>query len=210
MKSILRPLFALLFCGLLTSSALAQGRIATVDLRKIFDNYWRTKQADAVLKDQAAGMDKEHKGFVDDWTKAKEDYQKLLTSANDQAISAEERDRRKTAAEKKLVDIKELEQTIAQYERTATTTINEKKMRMRSNILTEIRTVINAKAKSVGYALVLDTAAETKDATPIVVYANNENDLTDTVLTQLNANAPVDLPKDSDTKNPPPATSDKK
>lgn len=210
MKSILRPLLAVVFCFCLAGPALAQSRIATVDLRKLFDNYWRTKQADAVLKDQAADMDKEHKGFVDDWTKAKEDYQKLLTSANDQAVSAEERDRRKAAAEKKLLDIKELEQTIQQYERTATTTINEKKMRMRSNILSEIRAVINAKAKSVGYALVLDTAAETKDATPVVVYASSENDLTDAVLTQLNASAPADLPKDSATKNPPSATSDKK
>ena len=116
----------------LALSASAEHKIATVDLRKVFDNYWRTKQADATLKDQATDMEKEHKGFLDDWNKAKEDYQKLLASASDQAVAAEERDKRKATAEKKLLDIKELEQTIAQYERQAPRSYSPKKAFLRA------------------------------------------------------------------------------
>jgi hypothetical protein len=36
--------------SLLSSSAWAQGRIATIDLRKVFDSYWKTKQAQARRK----------------------------------------------------------------------------------------------------------------------------------------------------------------
>src|ERR1041385_1389147 len=102
MKKVLKLLLALWLCTPLGGSVFAQGKIATIDLRKVFDGYWRTKQADAALKDQAGDMEKEHKGFLDDWNKAKADYQKLLESANDQAVSAEERDKRKKNAEKKL------------------------------------------------------------------------------------------------------------
>lgn len=196
MKRLLQiALPVVLMTGWLNFSALAQGRIAVVDMGKVFDGYWRTKQADAALKEQAADMEKEHKGFIEDWNKAKEEYQKLLASANDPAISTEERDRRKSAAEKKLLDIRELEGTIQQYERQARTTLDEKQRRMRANILSEIRAVINARAQSAGYVLVLDIAGLSLNNVPVVLYQNGENDITADILKQLNANAPPELPK---------------
>ena len=96
MKSLLCKLVpGLLLVSLLSGSALAQGRIATVDLRKVFDGYWKTKQADAALKDRAADIEKDHKTMLDDWKKTKEEYQTLLSEANNQTLSLEERDKRK-------------------------------------------------------------------------------------------------------------------
>src|ERR1041385_4576233 len=92
------PMLALFF--VLTGSAWAQqAKMATVDLQKVFDNYWKTKQADTLLKEQKADMEKEYKNMITDYNKSKEEYQKLLTSANDLVLSAEERDKRKKAAE---------------------------------------------------------------------------------------------------------------
>ena len=196
MKSLLCKLVpGLLLVSLLSGSAWAQGRIATVDLRKVFDGYWRTKQDDAILKDRAADIEKDHKVMLDDWKKAKEDYQTLLTEANNQTLSLEERDKRKKSAEDKLKEIKDSEDAIAQYERQARTTLDETRKRMRDRIVEEIRTTVNGKAKSAGYALVLDTMAESANSTPIVLYSNNENDMTDAVLAQLNAGAPPETPK---------------
>jgi len=177
---------------------MAQNRIATVDLRKVFDGYWKKKQAEAALKDRQTDMEKEDRNMVDDYKKAKDDYQVLLTSANDQAVSSEERDKRKNAAEEKLRRMKEMEETISQYERQARTTIGEQSQRMRSNILAEIRNVVNAKAKAASYFLVVDTAAESINNTPIFLYTSNENDITDAVLQQLNATAPADALKADD------------
>ena len=64
-------------------------------------------------------------------------------------------------------------------------------MRMRENILGEIKVAVTAKAKAGGYSLVIDAAAETANATTAVVYSSGENDLTDAVLKQLNAGAPI-------------------
>jgi Skp family chaperone for outer membrane proteins len=72
--------------------------------------------------------------------------------------------------------------------------------RMRETILTEIRTMINAKAKAGNFTLVVDTAAETPNATPVIVYSSGENDLTASLLEQLNAGAPVELPKPEEKK----------
>jgi outer membrane protein len=200
MKGLLRKaLLALLLVALPGSSAWAQGRFATVDLRKVFDNYWKTKQADAALKDRAADMEKDHKNMLDDYQKAKNDYTTLLADANNQALSTDEREKRKKAAEDKLKSIKDSEDTIAQYERQARTTLDEQRRRMRDNIVGEIRKVLDAKAKSAGYSLVFDTTAESANSTPFILYSNNENDLTDSLLQQLNAAAPPDLPKTDET-----------
>ena len=199
MKRFVKTLIpGLLLLGFLTVPAFSQTRIATVDLRKLFDNYWKTKQADAALKDRASELDKSHKELLDGWKKAKEDYQKLLASANDVAVSADEKDKRKKAAEDKLKDINDQELNIRQFETQAQTTLQEQRRRMRDNILAEIRTVLNGKAKSGNYALVIDTAAQTINETPVTLFSNGENDLTDALLAQLNAGAPAEPPKAAD------------
>jgi Skp family chaperone for outer membrane proteins len=197
---------ALILIVIPASSAMAQNRMATVDLRKVFDGYWKKRQAEAALKERQTDMEKEDRNMVDDYKKVKEDYQSLLASANDQAVSSEEREKRKNSAEEKLRRMKEMEETIAQYERQARTTIGEQSQRMRSNILTEIRNVVNAKAKAGGFSLVIDTAAESINSTPVFLYSANENDITDAVLQQLNATAPADALKGDDK----PSEADKK
>lgn len=192
MKRLLtRLLPAVIALSLLTSSAMAQGKIGTIDLRKVFDGYWKTKQADAGLKERAADMEKEHKNMIEDLKKAEEDYRGILSSANDQAVSEEERDRRKKSAEEKLRYMEKQRETIGQYERQARTTLDEQRRRMRENILGEIRTVVNGKAKAGSFSMILDTAAESINNTPVVIYTTGENDITDDVLKELNATAPA-------------------
>ncbi|HKI68856.1 MAG TPA: OmpH family outer membrane protein, partial [Verrucomicrobiae bacterium] len=185
-------ILSLVLLGLFSGSAFAQNRIATVNLKKLFDGYWKTKQADAALKDRAAQMDKSHKDMVQTYQQDKADYQKLLTDANDQAISSTEREKRKQAAAAKLKSIKDEENSITQFERQARATLDEQQRRMRANILEEIQNIISAKAKTAGYSLVIDTTAESaNNNAQIVLYSNGDNDITADVLKQLNASAPV-------------------
>jgi|CZKM01.1.fsa_nt_gi outer membrane protein len=216
MKRLLRKIVPLLLLvSLMGGSACAQSRIATVELRKVFDGYWKTKQADAALKDRAADIDKDHKNMIDDWKKAKDEYQTLLTEANNQTLSFEEREKRKKTAEDKLKQIKDLEEQITQYERQARTTLDEQKKRMRDSIVEEIRAAVNSKAKSAGYALVIDAGAESGNGnaaaatpgTPVFLYVSGENDITEAVLSQLNAGAPAETPK---TEKPAEKKDDKK
>ena len=196
MKYVLRKLIpGLLMFSLLGGSALAQSKIATVDLRKLFDNYWKKKQVEAQLKDRQADMAKEDANLVEDYKRAKDEYNSLMTAAQDPAFSQEEKEKKNREASEKLKRVRDLEDTIVQYRKTASTTLGEQMDRMRSNILVDIRNIVAAKAKAAGFSLVIDTASESANKTPVVLYTNNENDITDVVLLQLNANAPADLPK---------------
>jgi outer membrane protein len=195
MKQLVPAALLLLVMGL---PLWGQTRIATVNLQKVFDKYWRTDQVTAALKDRVSELEKTHQDMVKDWKKQKDEYQTLLEAANNQAVSAEERDRRNKAAEDKLRDIKTSEDNITQFERQAAATIAEQKARMRKNLLEEIKLAIESKAKSDGYSLVIDSGAQTYAAdpsgpyyTPTVLYASDSNDLTASVIAQLNAGAPL-------------------
>jgi outer membrane protein len=175
-------------------------KIATIDLRKVFDGYWRTKQADVNLKDQAADLEKERQMMIEQFQKSEANYKKLLDSANDQALSTPERDKRKTDAEKELLGLRDLEARIKQFDNTSRTTLTEKRRRMRDNILQEIRDTVKAKVKSSGHTLVIDSAAETVNETPIVLFNAGADDLTEAVLSQLNVSAPAATPEKKDVK----------
>jgi outer membrane protein len=179
----------------LSGAALADTKIGTVDLRKLFDNYWKTKAAQAAIQERAAQLDKDDKAMKDDLKKGSDDYQKLLSQINDPVISNEERDRRKLTAEEKLKQLQGSKTAIEQFERQAQSTLGEQRQRMRDNILGEIKTAVNAKAKLENFALVLDSAAETVNGTLAVVYNNGQNDITETILSQLNAGTPIDVTK---------------
>jgi Skp family chaperone for outer membrane proteins len=191
MKFLRTIVLTISLLAFLSVPALAQTKIGTVDLRKLFDGYWKTKQAQVALNDRKAQLDKDDKGMRDDLKKGGDAYQKLLEQANDQAISADERDRRKATAADKLRELQDSKNAIDTFERQAQITLSEQGQRMRENILTEIKAAVSTQAKAAGYSLVIDAAAESANATTAVVYSNGENDLTDAVLKQLNAGAPI-------------------
>lgn len=167
------------------------GTIAVVDLKKVFDGYWKTKQADLNLKERAGELDKKRKEMVSDYQKSGEEYKKLLEGASDSAVSVEERDKRKKSAETKLRELSEIEQSIKQFDNSARAQLGEQQRNMRDKIVVEIREIVNKKAKAAGYAAVLDSAAESAVGTPIILFNAALPDLTEEIISQLNATAPA-------------------
>jgi outer membrane protein len=191
LKRGLLALSLVLALNFISTSALAQSqRIAVVDMKRAFDSYYETKRAEAQIKERAAESDKVYKNMIEDYKKANEDYKKLIDGSNDQAVSVEERDKRKKAAETKLLDLQEIEKSVKQYEAQARTTINAMEKRMRDKIVDRIREVVNRLSTSGGYALVFDSAAVTGYQTPVLIFTDGKTDLTDAVIKELNATAP--------------------
>ncbi|MGP8218356.1 MAG: OmpH family outer membrane protein [Limisphaerales bacterium] len=191
MKLLHTTILTISLLAFLSVPALAQTKIVTVDLRKLFDGYWKTKQAQIALNDRKVQLDNDDKSMRDDLKKGGDEYQKLLAQANDQVLSADERDKRKQAAADKLKQLQDSKTAIDQFERQAQVTLSEQGQRMRDNILSEIKAAVAAQGKVAGYSLVIDAAAETANATTAVIYSNGENDLTDAVLKRLNTGAPI-------------------
>ena len=197
MKSLLLPTLAALCLACAQPGAAADkpapapGSLAVVDLKKVFDGYWKTKQADLNLKERAGELDKKRKEMISDHQKAEGEYKKLVESASDSAVSLEERDSRKKSAENKLRELQEIEQSLAQFDRSARAQLGEQQRNMRDKIVVEIRELVNKKAKAIGVGAVLDSAAESAVGTPILLFNANLADLTEEIISQLNATAPA-------------------
>ena len=73
--------------------------------------------------------------------------------------------------------------------------IKQKMARMMDKLVVDIKRVVESKAKAGGYTYVLDSSSRGSNQTEFILYNNGENDLTQIVLDQLNAAAPIDAGK---------------
>jgi Skp family chaperone for outer membrane proteins len=161
---IARALLVAAALTLLPATAQAQVKMGIVDLRKVFDGYYKTKEADAKIKSEAGDLEKTAKGMLEDYKKANEEYKQLMESANDAAVSADEKQKRRKSAEDKLLEIRQLEQQVQQYQRQSEATLLEKRRRMRDQILREIRETVVAKSKAAGFTFVIDCRRQRQPA----------------------------------------------
>lgn len=194
MKNLRNAILTVALLAIATVSASAETKLATVDMKKLFNSYYKTRLAQTALESRKSELRKEVKDMADSLDKAQADYKLLLDQSNDQTLSAEERDKRKLAAADKAKEIAASRGAIEQFQRQAEAQLADQSQRMSGNLVTEIQKAVTDKAKAGGYTVVLNSAS-----VETVVYASQAGDITDSVLSQLNAGAPIDV-------NAPPST----
>ncbi|MEY4917239.1 MAG: outer membrane protein [Verrucomicrobiota bacterium] len=193
MKNLRLLIVAALMAAALTASA--QSKIASVDMKKIFNGYLKTKTAQSIMDKKKSELIKELKDMAEGLDQARKDYKQLLDQSNDQAISADERDKRKASATEKSRDVSSRQVAFEQYQRQAETRLADESQRMVSGLVGEIQKAVADKARLGSYTLVVDTASASSTGTPAVLYADPATDITPSVLAQLNAGLTVDAIK---------------
>lgn len=175
-------------------SARAQTKIASVDLKKLFDGYYKTKLVEDVITKAQVNDRKLQAELGRAIDKEETDYKQLLDQASDPAISSDARDKlRQNAADKN----DQISQDKVNYEKTVRrfqAELSDQSQQGKTKLLAEIQKAVGDKAKLGGYVLVVSSSIN-----DTVLYASPDTDITASVLAQLNAGAPVDVS--------PPATS---
>lgn len=173
----------------LTFSVSADMKIAVIDMKKVFDEYWKTKRVSADFEERKKEFAGQHQGMIEKYQTMNEEYRKTKESVKDPSISENERERRNDKAEEQLKEIQGLERDIQNHQKSMESNLSETRFRLRRNILQDIRKLINTKAETGGYALVLDTAAQSLNQTDVVLYSKGADDITEDILNTLNADA---------------------
>ena len=197
MKNLRYTLLTVVLLVATVVSAGAQTKVATVDMKKLFNGYYKTKLAQASLETRKTELRKEIKDMADGLDKAQADYKLLLGQASDPAISADERDKRKQATADKAKEISNSRAAIEQFQRQAEAQLADQSQRMSTDIVGEIQKAVADKARAGGYSLVMNNAS-----TEVVVFAGTDTDITASVLSQLNAGAPIDVTTPANTGVP--------
>ena len=167
--------FSLLIIASSGGVAQAQTRIAKVSVRLLFEGYQKAKEQDAAFKKRMVGVVGDAKAKREVFQKGKEELQKFQSNPTDPAAVA------------KIKELKEMEQSILQFEGKARTEADEESRKLRGELLAEMRKVIEAKAKAGNYSMVVNISNESSVGIPDVLYSTPEDDITKDVLTELNA-----------------------
>ena len=190
MKKLQLTILTFTLLAVMAFAANAQTKTASVDMKKLFDGYWKTKQAQTALENRKIELRKDIKDMTDNLEKSQTEYKKLLDEAMDQAISTDEREKRKQAAGDKAKEMSNAKIALDQFQRQAEAQLADQSQRMSGNIVTEIRKAVADNAKAGNYTVVLNA-----NTAEVVVYVEPGIDITESVLKQLNAGAPVDVTK---------------
>lgn len=183
-------LIALVTFGFLSDSAEAATSIATVSLDKVYNGYWKTDQENDKLKKKQKMAQDKIKGLNQALTKDGEVLSRMIKALNDPNLSAAEKTKRQQQAGLKQQELRQQSEAIQAFSNATSKDLELEMRKARDGIMEEIQQVVAAKARAGGFDLVLDKAGKSAAIAPIVVYSAGGNDLTESVLKQLNLSDP--------------------
>ena len=155
MKAIKTLVLGLCSLGLVTTTfAQTTGRIVTIDMQKIFDQYYKTPTARAKLEETRDQFTKELQVKQDDLKKQVDELNKLREDQDRPEYTAEVREQKRKAMTDKLGDMQKMQRDLEEYRRSHQKILEEQSLRMRQGILKEITDVVLKEAKDAGYLLV--------------------------------------------------------
>lgn len=161
-------------------------RIVFVDLDKVFNEFYKTKLADAQLKQQAEEFKEERKSLVTEFKAMQDEFNKARDEAQNTALSEDVRNQKRAAAEEKLVEIREQESKIRRFDESRQKQLDEQSRRMRKRLVEEIQEVVSTYSRQQGFTAVLDSSGDSLNGVPIMVYTDTRDDVTAPVIELLN------------------------
>ena len=178
----------LAFAGANQAQAQAQNlKIAVIDMQKVFDGYYKTKDAEDKLKAKAKTYEDELKSRQGEVEKLKEDFTKLLEETKNPALTEDVKKQKQDAAEKKAQEGRMLLNQFTSLSQTRGKELNEQRVRVRQDIVDEIRKEIDAKSKKEAYSLVFDKSGMTSTGLPPLLYSLESFEITADIIKNLNA-----------------------
>jgi len=175
------------------SLASADLKIAVIDLSKAFDSYYKTKDAQAVIKQKQDGYQKEIQDLINDYERMVQEAQALDKAANDQTLSQAARQDKATALTAKKQDLANLQNKIQEMRTERGRELQEELLRRHKEIVDEISKQINDYSGPQGYDLVIDkSSASAASGVSLILYNSNKLiDITAEIIALINKGAPA-------------------
>lgn len=187
MKKIALLAVAAALCGGgFVSTASAQIRIGTVDVKRVFDSYYKTKDAEQRVNEQRNMVKKELDDRLASFKKQVADLRKLEEEMKRPEISASARDAKQREGNEKADRLNTVQQEDNAYRQNREKELQDLSMRLRGEIVDDINRIVMERVKSEGYDLVLDRTGQSLNSVAVVLYAKDSYDFTNEMITALN------------------------
>jgi outer membrane protein len=188
MKKLLPSLVVIAVLG--ATPAFAQMKVGIVDMNKVFTSYYKTKEAETRLNDARAQAKTDLDSRLETLKSNMEDINKLEADTKKPELAADKKDAAIKQRDEKINEVRNLDREIGEFRQTRERQLQEQFMRMRGDIVQDIMKVVDSKVKADGFDLVLDSSGLGISQVKVVLYSAPSMDFSDSIITQLNANAP--------------------
>jgi Skp family chaperone for outer membrane proteins len=173
------------------NAANAELTVVTVSMQKLFDGYYKSTEANQRLESireqavsEAQEKEKELQAMVDEIRLKQEELQNPVLSDESKAEKQGELQQIAAAGQAK-------QQEFQRWQQQTMNDLNQRGQEIRRTLIEEIIKVANEIAlRDFSADLLLDTSDILGSGVPAVLYASDRLDITEKVLTQLNADAP--------------------
>jgi Skp family chaperone for outer membrane proteins len=172
------------------SPAAAQMKVGIVDMNKVFTSYHKTKDAETRLNDARAQAKTDLDSRLETLKGDMEAINKLEADTKKPELTADKREAAIKQRDEKINQVRNLDREIGEFRQTRERQLQEQFMRMRGDIVQDIMKVVDTKVKADGYDLVLDSSGLGVSQVKVVLYAAPSMDFSDSIITELNKNAP--------------------
>ncbi len=186
-----------LILALSASAQVQQGRIVTIDLSRVFNEYHRTPVASAKLKETADKFNKEQEELISSYRELVDELNDLREEQDKPEYTDEVREEKRRKLTDRLADAQKKQREIEEFRRERQKDLEGQTKRMRETILKEITAVVDKESKDAGYMLVLDKSGNSLNGIPTVVFTQNTLDITEEIIKILNKNHASPLGSDS-------------
>lgn len=187
-KTLILPL---LIAALVTGAGSASAqtlKIGTVDMKKVFESYYKTKDAEARINEARNAAKKELDDRMDVYNKGVAEVKKFNEEIENPALGKENKEQKSKSRDEKVAELKTMEREINEFRVTREKQLQEQSVRMRGGIVDEINKVVSDRVKAENYQLVVDKSGPSLNGVPVVLFARDEFDFTGEVITALNKN----------------------
>ena len=191
--------------GGLTAASAQNIKLGIVDMNKVINGYYKTKDAEAKLNDAREGAKKELDERMESHRQLLDEINTLNKDIDNAALSASAKADRNKKRDDKIAQVRALEQEIQDFKTSRERGLQEQLMRLRNQVVEEIMAVINARVKADNFDLVLDKGGLSSLGIPVVLHANDKLDFSDDLISQLNKNRPAAATPSGATPLPPAA-----
>ena len=161
-------------------------KVGTIDMKAVFDGYYKTKEAEAKINEARTQAKKELDERLDIFNKAQEEARKLNDEANKPELSEKAKAEKSKALNEKLQALGTLQREVQEFQQTRERQLSEQSVRSRNALLEDLNKVIADKVKAAAYDLVLDKSGQSLNAVGILVYSKDSFDFTSDVLAEVN------------------------
>ncbi len=191
----IRTLFVTLAATLFAAgsvSAQTQMKIGIVDMKRVVQEYHKTKEAEKKVNEDKSKAKKDLDQRSAAYQKLIERWQEAMKIVQDKLVNAELKQQKQAEAQKLSSEAKALEREIDEFRRRREQQLQEQVMRMRKGLLDDISQQVEEKAKLDNYDLVFDKSGVSPSGVKFLLHSKDAVDFSNEVLGVLNKNAPKD------------------